>query len=350
MKRAALLASAAAALVSFASITGCSGADQEGASSDETTAPPSSSLLGADASASASGSGNENDSESATAPKGDDGDQAAPGCTGTALDPAAVATVSSYFDKLPYGAPTGAARSAITEAILRSCAAFGPSIKEPGFEPRFCWAHLVSAIEKESSFNVNASVSDSYGTRNTAAGRANDPTVGLTQIRFSSTVRDMVVKGNTEALSCAGCVLPSSVTSHASDVGDSAYWAVTGPAQNMSLMKSPACNVGLGAWYYYYNATSNGKASAPTYLATYCGGGGTPGNLITGLLSHLEGPENGKGVIGSTGALGALKSSNGGGYDYVSQIKTWFDGMVGPISGTHPFFMTLAPNASQYCR
>jgi hypothetical protein len=115
-------------------------------------------------------------------------------------------------------------------------------------------------------------------------------------------------------------------------------------------MKDVACNVGLGSWYYYYNASSNGKPSAPTYLAAYCGGGGTAGNLITGLLSHLQGPESGKGVIGNQGQLSALQSTNNGAYQYVTQIKSQFDTMVGAVSGTHPFFLTLVPNKTQYCQ
>jgi hypothetical protein len=38
-----------------------------------------------------------------------------------------------------------------------------------------------------------------------------------------------------------------------------------------------------------------------------------------------------------------------GSCDYVSQIKDWFDAML-TVSGTHPFFLNLSSNPSQYCR
>ena len=31
-------------------------------------------------------------------------------------------------------------------------------------------------------------------------------------------------------------------------------------------------------------------------------------------------------------------------------IKGWFDGMIGPNDGTHPFFQRLPPSQAQYCR
>jgi hypothetical protein len=98
------------------------------------------------------------------------------------------------------------------------------------------------------------------------------------------------------------------------------------------------------------NATANGKPTAPTYLAAYCGGGGTAGNLITGLLSHLQGVEAGKGVIANMAGVNALQNTNAGAYQYITQIKTQFDLMVGPVTGTHPFFIKLVPSSTQYCR
>lgn len=279
------------------------------------------------------------------------GDGGASGCSGSAADPAAATTVSGYMDKLPANAPAGAARAQIIDAIIKSCEVFGPpAAKDPGWDRKFCWAHLVAAINKESGYNAGVSVTDSYGTRNTAAGKANDPTVGLTQVRFSSTVHDFTARGTTDNLSCVGCTFPAGFAAHKSESGDSAFWAVSGPTQNLATMKDVACNVGLGAWYYYLNATANGKPSAPTYLDAYCKGQGTAGNLITGLLSHLQGPDGGKGVIANLAGVNALQGSNPGAYQYVTQIKTQFDSMVGPVSGTHPFFIKLSPNATQYCR
>jgi hypothetical protein len=118
----------------------------------------------------------------------------------------------------------------------------------------------------------------------------------------------------------------------------------------MSVMQNAACNVGLGAWYYYLNATGNGNPSAATYLAGYCSGKGTAANLVTGLRSHLEGPSGGKGVIADMNGVNALQATDSGAYQYVTNIKTWFDSMIGPVSGTHPFFVRLAPNVPEYCR
>jgi hypothetical protein len=115
-------------------------------------------------------------------------------------------------------------------------------------------------------------------------------------------------------------------------------------------MQNRACNVALGAWYYYLNATANGKPSAPTLLSAYCSGQGTSGNLVTGLLSHLKGPQSGKGVVADMNGVKALQSTDSTAYQYVTTIKTWFDAMIGPVSGTHPFFIKLAPNSTQYCR
>jgi hypothetical protein len=44
-----------------------------------------------------------------------------------------------------------------------------------------------------------------------------------------------------------------------------------------------------------------------------------------------------------------LMTSDSNAYDYVHQIMTWFNTMVGTVSGTHPFFIPLAPDAVQYC-
>jgi hypothetical protein len=117
----------------------------------------------------------------------------------------------------------------------------------------------------------------------------------------------------------------------------------------MSLMTTPACNVALGAWYYYVNATGNGNASRATYIDDYCAGGGTAANIVTGLRSHLEGPSSAHGVIDASG-LAALANSDPGSYGYVTAIKGWFDGMIGPSAGTHPFFLALTPSPAQYCR
>jgi hypothetical protein len=271
-------------------------------------------------------------------------------CGGASADPAAAATVSTYLDKLAGAAPTGATRLEVTDAILKSCEVFGPSpTQNPGWDRSFCWAHLVAAIAKESGYTTALTNKDAYGMRTTQAGKANDPTVGLLQVRFSSTVRDFATLGKTASLSCAGCTFPSSLASHVKESGDSAFWAVNGPTQNLPFMKNTACNVALGTWYYYAMAMGNGNSKSFTYLDAYCAGKGTSGNLITGLLSHYAGPEDGHGVLANMGAVNGLQNTNGGAYEYVTEIKTSFDSMVSPRA-SHPFFLKLVPNASRYCR
>ncbi len=270
-------------------------------------------------------------------------------CGGTALDPAGAATVEGYMDTLPNRPPAGATRTQAVDAILKTCSVFGPSTTNPGWTMNHCWAFLAASISKESGYNAQVSVKDGYATRNIGGTPANDPVVGLLQIRFSSTVHEMVALGETERLACVGCAIPASVKSRAAEAGSSSYWAVTGPSQNMSLMQNVACNVGMGAWFYFVNSSGNGKASAVTYPDAYCAGTGTAGNLITGLLSHLKGSEGGRGFIANQAGLNALQGTDAGAYQYVTQIKTWFDGMLGASAGTHPFFLRLAPNPTQYC-
>ncbi len=272
--------------------------------------------------------------------------RATTGCGGSALQPAEAAMVSGYIDTLPYAPANDAKRAQIVDAILKTCELFAPPAST-GFQKKHCYAHLAAAIHKESTYNLTALVNDAYATRTIGNTKANDPTVGLLQIRFSSTVHDFVLHGSLPALACVGCTLPAAVVSHADDSGDSAFWTVTGPTQNMSVMTSAACNVPLAAWYYYVNATGNGNASSTTYVDGYCDGNGTAANLITGLRSHLNGPSGGRGVIND---LSALQGADWGGYQYASAIKGWFDGMLGATAGTHPFFLTLSPTPGTYCR
>ncbi len=276
-------------------------------------------------------------------------------CSGSDADPTAATTIGSYLDTLPYKDPTGTERSQIIDAIIRSCYEFGPPSTDTGWQPQHCWAHLVAAIEKESSYNQTENVLDSYGMRTvTASGgseTADDPTIGLLQIRFSSTVHDFEGQGPQDRLSCIGCTFPSTFAGHKSESGDSDFWAVTGPTQNLTLMESVPCNVGMGAWYYYTYATGNGNPSAVTYLSQYCAGQGTAANLITGLRSHLEGPGSAYGVVANVTALNALMTSDSNAYNYVSTIMGWFDKMlmITSVADTSPFFITLAPNTVQYC-
>lgn len=295
--------------------------------------------------------------DAATLPDGaplpeEDGGPTPPGldCTGAAGNPTGAATIEGYMDSLPSPPAAGATRDAAVDTILRACEAFGPPPGSPaGWEREHCWAFLAASIAKESSYSPGVLVRDGYATRNVGGQTANDPVVGLLQIRFSSTVHEVSALASKSRLTCAGCVLPAALAAHASEPGSSAFWAVSGPTQHMAVMKDVACNVAMGAWFLFVNATGNGKASAVTYPDAYCAGGGTGGTVITGMLSHLKGSESGRGAITSQGALNGLQGSDPGGYGYVTEIKGWFNGMVGPTAGTHPFFLRLAPDAAQYC-
>ncbi len=300
-----------------------------------------------------SGSSGLTSSGSSGKPGGDAGPDGDPGdfpCSGSAADPAAAVTINGYIDTLPNQKPSGTVRDAIVDAVIKSCAAYGPPLSNPGWAQEYCWAHLVAAMSKESAYNVDLSIRDSYGSRAIGAQTANDPTVGLLQVRFSSTVHDMEQQGNTDSLTCIGCTFPAGFAAHRTKAGDSPFWAVTGPPANAALMKQVECNVGLGTWYYYLNATANGNPAAVTYLQSYCAGGGTAGNLVTGLLSHYAGPSGGKGFIANMAGVNALQASNNGAYQYITLTKTLFDAMIGPVAGTHPFFIKLVPSSAQYCR
>ena len=321
------------------------GASSGGASSGGTSSG------GTSSGATSSGGTSSGGASSGGADAGQDGDDGLGLCSGAALEPAAAATIDGYIDTLPYDKPTGAARAEVVDAVLRTCHVFSPDpAQSPGWEKRFCWAHLVGAMLKESSYNAALLGNDAYSKRTLPGGqKANDPTVGLLQIRFSATVRDYSVLGPPDKMACIGCTFPASFASHKNESSDSSFWSVTGPTQNMALMKSRACNIGLGAWYYYASATSNGKPNQTTYAEQYCAGGGTAGNLITGLRSHLKGPDGGRGVIGNMNALNALQTSDATSYEYVTEIKSWFDVMTSPTAATHPFFVRLAPQPTQYC-
>lgn len=272
------------------------------------------------------------------------------GCSGAEADPAAATEISRFMDTLPYGSPKEPLRGRVIDAIIRTCHSFAPSSSAPGWATKYCHAHLVAAINKESTHNPNVVVTDGYATRKVNGTTANDPTVGLLQIRFSATVNDYVSHAPLDSLTCIGCAVPAEVTAHAGEPGDSHYWAVSGPTANMSLLQDVACNVAFGAYYYYMNATGNGSSAKPTYAAAYCAGHGVEANLVTGLLSHLTGPSGGKGVITGMAGVDALEGSDPNAHEYVTRIKSWFDVMLPTAGGTHPFFLLHAPARERFCR
>jgi hypothetical protein len=164
----------------------------------------------------------------------------------------------------------------LVTAIVNSCAAFAPA--ELGIVD--CEAILTSAIVAESSYNPNTVVYDTF-SNNT------DPTVGLLQIRYSSTVHDYNFYGPLPAMANIGCPWPTNLPTSMS----STAWTNPGTT-GIAFMEDPACSVGLAAWYYFYNATCNGGASGnPVYIAQCCNGMGMAGTMEIGLLSHLRGPD-----------------------------------------------------------
>lgn len=265
-------------------------------------------------------------------------------------DPDALATVSGWFDNedvIPSWATAnmGGARDAIIDALIKSCEMFGPEpASNPGWIEEYCWAHLTSSMLKESSYQPtlndteNSPGRDSYSVRTVAGGAtAYDPTIGLLQVRFSSTVKDYTQYGPRDAVAYIGCDFPE--LGHENESGDSDFWAVTGPTQYMSLMTDVACNVALGSWYYYLYATGNGVEGQPIYAYDYCElDRGTPATLTVGLLSHLNGP---------SGAYRTDAGSN----DYLTNIRATFTAcMGGTLPSPDPFTISLQPNPGQYCR
>lgn len=334
--------------LSLAVFVACGGDDATESPADpdptNTTGAGASTSSGGSSGASSSGSTSSGGSSS-----GDpDGGTPGTGCGGTAADPASAVIVESYIDKLPFDKPTGTGRAEVVDAILRACEVFSPS--NAAWQKKHCWAHLVSAILKESSYNAQLVENDSYGQRAIGNQKANDPIVGLLQIRFSATVHDYALLGDVDKMACVGCPIPQELVTKSTISNDSPFWAVSGPTQYMSLMQKRACNIGFGAWYYYQAATSNGNASKTTYPENYCAGTATAGNLVTGLRSHFKGPEVGRGVIGSMTGVNALQSSDNDSYVYITEIKKYFDSMNGAVNGTHPFFVLLQPEKARYCR
>jgi len=185
----------------------------------------------------------------------------------------------------------------------------------------------------ESSYNPSASNLDDYGRRSlSAGGTANDPVVGLLQIRFSSTVQDYNYYGPLDKMAAIGCSWPAELSGHATD---ETFWATSGGTTYLAFMQDVACNIGLATWYYFVNATGNGGSTA-TYAYQYCQGQGTAGTLVIGLLSHLQGP----------GFARPADASN----TYVTGIKGRFTSLLGgTLPSPDPFTQSLSPEPSKYC-
>ncbi len=278
--------------------------------------------------------------------------------SGTTMSPPAnpngVATVTGWFnnmDVIPSWATKnmGSQRDAIISAIVKTCEQFGPpAASNPGWKPEYCWAHLTGAMLKESSYTPTLNDTemspgrDGYSVRSLPSGKtAYDPTVGLLQIRFSSTVKDYNQFGPRAAMTAMGCNFPD--LGHTTEDGNSDFWAATGAKANMAMMTSVACNAALGAWYYYVNATGQGTQNKTIYVYQYCTAGcamscPTAATLTVGLLSHLNGPS------------GAYKTDSGS-LSYVNDIKGTFQACLGgTLPSPDPFTVKLNPARTQYCQ
>ena len=195
----------------------------------------------------------------------------------------AVGALPNYaYSNIKKNFPAGAAFDRLACSIAMSCAEFAPMETD---WLRKCEAVVTSAIVAESSYNPNSVVTDSYATRALTGATANDPTVGLLQVRFSSTMHDYNYNGPMAKMAAIGCTWPPGLQTQADTTN---FWATEGGTTYLSFMQDVACNIASAAWYYFYNATGNGGASA-VWIANYCKGQGIAGTMVTGLLSHLEG-------------------------------------------------------------
>ncbi|MGC4093696.1 MAG: hypothetical protein QM756_38510 [Polyangiaceae bacterium] len=263
----------------------------------------------------------------------------------------AVGALPKYaYDNIKSTFPAGAAFDKLACSIAMSCKEFAPM--ETNWL-RKCEAVITSAIVAESSYNPLSVVNDSYATRSVSGVTANDPTVGLLQIRFSSTVHDYNYYGPPAKMASIGCSWPSALTSQADTA---TWWATSGGTTYLSFMQDVSCNVGLATWYYFYNATGNGGANA-VWISNYCSGQGVAGNMVVGLLSHLMGgnyprpadannaypwgieccPAGNPAVSTCTGCTGRFAAFMG-------------IGTASSRPSPDPFLEALAPEPSKYCK
>jgi hypothetical protein len=186
------------------------------------------------------------------------------------------------YDSIKKTFPAGSAFDQLACSIAMSCVEFAPM--ESNWL-RKCEAVLTSAIVAGSSYNPKEVVVDGYATRTVDNVTANDPTIGLLQIRFSSTVHDYNYFAPLSKIEAVGCAWPAELSS---EPDTNAWWATNGGMSYVPFMQQVPCNIGLAAWYYFYNATGNGGPNA-LYISDYCSGHGIAGTMVDGLLSHLMG-------------------------------------------------------------
>jgi hypothetical protein len=210
-------------------------------------------------------------------------------------DTTAIGALPDYaYSNIGKNFASGAAFDMLACSIAMACVEFAPSEAD---WLRKCEAVLTSAIVAESSYNPNLVVMDSHSSRSVNGMTANDPTVGLLQVRFSSTVRDYNYHAPLEKIAAIGCSWPSELATQADDA---TFWATQGGTTYLGFMQQVPCNIGLAAWYYLYNATGNGGPSA-TWISQYCSSQGTAGTMVVGLLSHLMGGNYSRTAAGNDG-------------------------------------------------
>ncbi len=137
----------------------------------------------------------------------------------------------------------------IGDAILDACPLYFPDVPLKN-----CARIFIAVALKESTFNQFEAHELS----------AEFPTLGLLQIRKSSTVRDMNRYGNTAPLVERGIFFQDPTNEQLMDISYSVH---------------------LGMWYISLHARSNAR-----YARQYCVEEGETGNIVVGLSSHRIGP------------------------------------------------------------
>jgi hypothetical protein len=263
----------------------------------------------------------------------------------------AVGALPNYaYSNIKKNFPAGAAFDRLACSIAMSCAEFAPMETD---WLRKCEAVITSAIVAESSYNPISVVTDSYATRAVTGGTANDPTVGLLQVRFSSTMHDYNYNGPMAKMAAIGCSWPPELQTQ---TDATLFWATEGGTTYLSFMQDVACNIASAAWYYFYNATGNGGPNV-VWIADYCKGKGIAGNMVAGLLSHLEGgsyprpadPNNpypwGIECCSCGNPSGCTCTGCTGRFAAFMEIGT-ADARPSP----DPFLETLTPEPTKYCK
>jgi hypothetical protein len=264
----------------------------------------------------------------------------------------AVGALPNYaYSNIKKNFPAGAAFDRLACSIAMSCAEFAPMETD---WLRKCEAVITSAIVAESSYNPISVVTDSYATRAVTGGTANDPTVGLLQVRFSSTMHDYNYNGPMAKMAAIGCAWPTALQTQADTT---IFWATEGGTTYLSFMQDVACNIGSAAWYYFYNATGNGGTSV-VWISDYCKGKGIAGTMVAGLLSHLEGgtysPRPADGTNTYPWGIECCSCGNPSGCACTGCTGRFaaFMGIGTPNSrpSPDPFLETLTPEPTKYCK